>query len=1014
MKLNKVNSQSYIRCPVREQNNSKLDQFFSYNPPFTEQITSITAQNRSEINNPLLNNTCLNRNKNLNLCKGRYASHSHNLNATEIYENNTTSNNTNNNNTYLLKYNKSVNNYNNKEKNFTNENNFHKIIPPKCNAKINKIKDDYINYLQRKFEDNTKNNIKLNNNNKELLKKCDDLIQDNKLLNMTLNERTAKLNKILQENRNLKTENEKLCSVNENNQQKINFYEEQFNIMQSNNENYLKMIKELKEQNQQLNLLILQNNQKNQEISENKVNLQKTNEEQELKINLLKAENQNLLSENQSFKKQIEQFNQEIENLNEIIKQKENIICNLKFENEEKNKIDKSFSSWMYKENEIKNNNNEINQSLNKLMTDNEENKIKIELLNDKIKLVDEMEKRYQKLISSNTNSQSLILSDQISFNIKSNDNYFIKKQENNINDNNGNNLHVSDNNINKKYRIIPVGKKKENNRIYNDKKINEKSFAKSEENTTVANTTVNLIQDKKNISDEKIIDAEFIPQENNENIIIQITSKDFTEKNLIEKKDENTNTITNNIPRAKKFVFSSSNKNQQSEFNIKENIENKEIIKNNKQKLIDLNEQEMPEKDNRIIEIPIDLSQQLMNNNNQNNDNSTNEVENSTNQKKHDHGKEINPESEEVKTTIREMNRKKNYTHKPKNINNNYNLEQDDEIKNEKFLEDNTKENKNLDSYFLYSLDRNDMFHIFDIKSKIFTKIKLFSIDDISETFKKDYQYDGTLLYNTLDGVYILTGEKMDTLYFYNSVSKNISKLCKFKNDHSNGSLMLSENILYVFGGEKSKSCEYYSLIDKKINELPDLNTDRANASFIILNNKIYGFFGFSYNSDTFANNIEFLNLDTKDKWEILTDIKMLKNNIEFNMESISTIYDKNNPNKVMIYSGIQGENEDFINDFYLLYDAKENTMDKIDKWNVDQYKYYGKRWKNYVLRKKDPPGFHFAKNSNFLKIPGDIKIEGYENNKEEYIDVLIDYKVNVHFIFQDKKKIDIYRGDI
>ena len=155
----------------------------------------------------------------------------------------------------------------------------------------------------------------------------------------------------------------------------------------------------------------------------------------------------------------------------------------------------------MYKENEIKNNNNEINQSLNKLMTDNEENKIKIELLNDKIKLVDEMEKRYQKLISSNTNNQSLILSDQISFNIKSNDNYFIKKQENNINDNNGNNLHVSENNINKKYRIIPVGKKNENNRIYNDKKINEKSFAKSEENTTVANTTVNLIQDKKNKS---------------------------------------------------------------------------------------------------------------------------------------------------------------------------------------------------------------------------------------------------------------------------------------------------------------------------------------------------------------------------------------------------------------------------------------------------------------------------------------------------------------------------------
>ena len=44
----------------------------------------------------------------------------------------------------------------------------------KYSLKINKIKDDYIEFLQKEFEDNTKKSVKLDSNNKELLKKCDD------------------------------------------------------------------------------------------------------------------------------------------------------------------------------------------------------------------------------------------------------------------------------------------------------------------------------------------------------------------------------------------------------------------------------------------------------------------------------------------------------------------------------------------------------------------------------------------------------------------------------------------------------------------------------------------------------------------------------------------------------------------------------------------------------------------------------------------------------------------------
>ena len=98
---------------------------------------------------------------------------------------------------------------------------------------------------------------------------------------------------------------------------------------------------------------------------------------------------------------------------------------------------------------------------------------------------------------------------------------------------------------------------------------------------------------------------------------------------------------------------------------------------------------------------------------------------------------------------------------------------------------------------------------------------------------------------------------------------------------------------------------------------------------------------------------------------------------------------------------------------EYYLLYDTKNNTMDKIKKWNLQQYKYMGRRWKFYNFKRSDQKGFHFAKNNRFLLLEN-ISVEGYTENDIINVNVLIDYKNNVHFIFQDKEKIDIYRGNI
>ena len=385
----------------------------------------------------------------------------------------------------------------------------------------------------------------------------------------------------------------------------------------------------------------------------------------------------------------------------------------------------------------------------------------------------------------------------------------------------------------------------------------------------------------------------------------------------------------------------------------------------------------------------------------------------------KKNHGMEIKDEKDEIKDKVREMNRKKNYTHIPKNKKK---FKISDELdvteintsspvvqQNLSFSEDRNNANNNL---YLFGIDRSDNFHIFDLKKKKWSKRKILEIEDISDTFQKDYQYEGTILYNTLNGVFILTGQKLDILYYYNAQNETINKICKFNNSHDNGSLMLDKefNRLFVFGGKNTTSCESYSFKNKKINSLPDLNQDRANASFIICNNKIFGFFGFSYNKNNYAGNIEYIDNKKLDKWYEVKDINYLNKEIAFDIESVSTLHYKENLDKILIYAGIKGDNEDFITEHYFLYDTKENSIDLIKKWDNKILKYTRTAWRNYTLGRREPAGFHFAKNSNFLELPKGVQIDGYDDD----IDLLIDYKNNVHFINQEKKKIDIFKGDM
>jgi hypothetical protein len=201
----------------------------------------------------------------------------------------------------------------------------------KYSIKINKIKDDYIDFLQKEFEDNTKKSVKLDSNNKELLKKCDDLMHDNRVLSNTLNERTAKLNKIIQENLMIKSQLDKSLLNIQKNEQKLEFYEEQFNLFKSSNDNDQKIIKELKEQNNQLNLNleeIEKTNEENLKNQEENFQIQLKEEIENAKKEMEEIYDNRNLEENEKIEKKAKSYLERIKELEEKTEKLENDLSN--------------------------------------------------------------------------------------------------------------------------------------------------------------------------------------------------------------------------------------------------------------------------------------------------------------------------------------------------------------------------------------------------------------------------------------------------------------------------------------------------------------------------------------------------------------------------------------------------------------------------------------------------------------------------------------------------------------
>ena len=818
------------------------------------------------------------------------------------------------------------------------------------NEKLHRVKDEYIEYLQRQLDENNKNVIRLESKLNELQKKFKNLLDDNRILSETLNDKSSKLNEFIQENENLRLQINNYIDNETKYKLQLQYYEKQIGLYETNINDYNNIINDLKISNEKLsnnlsqdtdNIKDKEKNNTNEQNSKygtnnnynnynyfNVKNINSNDGEMQLiknqnmifandlkskdyTIDLVTKKNNKLMAENKLYKTQIHQYAQQISNLYNILKQKNKIISIYRQkEGFTDNSIDVEFEKKLEELNLNFINNNGLllnlskdddiinttynyentnnNNKLTQLIFETEKNKKRIDILNKNIKSLNNVESKNIKITNNSNNPNTN--SNKIKIN-KGGNRSPTKIENGEINIKNGNT-----------WRFLVSPKKKEKN---GDLKVMDL-------------VTKNIINEEKKIEQKK------------------------EEKN---NKNKNGNNTTTNAHNKKQIKFAG------------------------------------------LLE-----------------------------------------EKNEIKETVKETNRKKNYSHVPK-IKKKFKISDLLDIteintsspvapQNLSFLGDDIEYINNLlkcnssNSIYLFGIDRDDYFFIFDIKDKKLTKKKILEIEDISDTFSKDYQYEGTILYNTFEGLFILTGKNSDILYYYNSKYDTINKICKFNYSHDNGNLLLDKenNRLFVLGGKESTKCEYYTFSDKKVNYMPDLNIDRANAAFIICNNKIYGFFGFSYKNNKYCGNIEYIDNKNLDKWSEIKNIKILNENVNFQVESVSTINYGEDENKILLYAGIQGDNEDYISENYYLFDTKENSIDLIEKWYSKIMKYVGSRWRNSNLTKKDPAGYHFAKNSNFLKLSKNINIDEYEDD----IYLLMDYKNNVHLINQEQKSIDIFKSEI
>ena len=157
---------------------------------------------------------------------------------------------------------------------------------------------------------------------------------------------------------------------------------------------------------------------------------------------------------------------------------------------------------------------------------------------------------------------------------------------------------------------------------------------------------------------------------------------------------------------------------------------------------------------------------------------------------------------------------------------------------------------------------------------------------------------------------------------------------------------------------------------------------------------------------------NIEYINKNTLDKWEVIDlNINSKEEELSFHLRNISTFNYENDQNKIIIYGGKQGRNEKIIDGYYYLYEVDKNKLEKMEGlyYNIIKDLKFINVWKNSELIDiEEKSGFFFDKQKQILELPDEDKIIDGHNI---YTSIIIDSDNNIHYLTNNQKYITVYK---
>ena len=252
----------------------------------------------------------------------------------------------------------------------------------------------------------------------------------------------------------------------------------------------------------------------------------------------------------------------------------------------------------------------------------------------------------------------------------------------------------------------------------------------------------------------------------------------------------------------------------------------------------------------------------------------------------------------------------------------------------------------KEKENSFLFSITKEGKLLEYNIIRKVYYFIDTSKITEWNN-FISDYlrNYEGSLFLNTLQGFFALSGDSFSNLYYFSKKYNSISKLKSFKYNHKYGGLILSpDNIsLLLIGGETEKN-EIMNFESGIINDLPQLSSKRVNSALTFMGKFLFVFFG--KNNST----IEFLNIEKKDKWELID--YNINTNQKINLEGHTAI--AVNRNEILILGGKNNTKLmifNFKNKNINLTDINMPFIEKIDEYIFDKDKYFNAYIRNNSL---------------------------------------------------------------